>query len=127
MTRNGRWALGALTGLSLVSLLIALGAGLATSLAPETTAHWPPVALAVGIYHVIWTAMLFFFYFTHLVNRSGLDDATKTMWGVGFLFAAPFVLPVYWAMHILPGAKVIERWDTRDDDVNVRELAVEPA
>lgn len=127
MTKNGRWAIGALTGMSLVSLLVALGAGMAASLAPEAMAEWPPVALAVGIYHVIWTAMLFFFYITHLVNRSGLDSTAKAMWGVGFLFAAPFVFPIYWAMHILPDTDVIERWDSPAGDVNVRTLSTEAA
>jgi len=127
MTESGRWALGALTGMSLVSLVFAIGAAMTASLAPEATAEWPPVALAVGIYHVIWTAMLLFFYFAHLVNRSGLDNARKAMWGVGFLFGAPFTLPVYWALHVRPGSEVDQSWDTPRGDVHVRTMSAEAA
>ncbi len=103
MTRPGRWFLGAITLISLVSLAVAVTAGLITSIAPGGAFPWPPVALGAAIYHLIWTGMLLAFYVAHLVSRSGLEPGAKLMWGLCFLVAAPFALPVYWAYHILPG------------------------
>lgn len=123
MTLPGRWLLGALTALSLLSLIAAVGAGVHDTITGGPSV-WPTVALAVGLYHVIWTGMLLLFYVPHLAHRSGLDRVGQTMWGVALICAAPFAMPLYWAVHVLPGPGAMERWDTADEDVRVTEIPV---
>lgn len=39
--------------------------------------------------------------FGHLmVANPELSGAAKLVWGVGFLFLAPFAIPTYWALHV---------------------------
>lgn len=35
-----------------------------------------------------------------MVANPALSGAMKLVWGIGFLFLAPFAIPTYWALHV---------------------------
>lgn len=125
MTLAGRWVLGALTGASFVSLAVAVGVALVASIDPSDATTWPPVAIGAGLYHLIWTGMLLAFYVAHLVARSELEPSAKAMWGLLFAIAAPFAMPVYWAIYILPGRAIRDHhWKVDPERIHVDEIPI---
>lgn len=60
----------------------------------------PLAVIIIQLVTMIILLVLVIVYSFHLFNNSEVDDQSKLMWFIGFIFAGPFVTIFYWKKYI---------------------------
>lgn len=60
----------------------------------------PLAVFIIQLVTMILLLALVIVYSLHLYNNSVIDDQSKLMWFIGFIFAGVFVTIFYWKKHI---------------------------
>jgi hypothetical protein len=94
-----RLGFGIVSIIPLVMLMVALGCLTLATLGIARPASVEVLPLL--FYMHIGAQFITLLVFGHLmIANPSLGDVTKLIWGIAFLFMAPFAIPTYWAAHV---------------------------